>query len=208
MIDLLRDFSFFPLTQFIFVFWCSFHSVLGTNGWEWPSLQSWEFIFEFCMLDYSKQNIWPSQIQIEISTMRTRARLVFIELAMYILSWLKGQFWNVNFTRARRILAKMGKTSWSPHHNDIWRDETFDEFFAIPHSIISPQTLPSFTWFQTRELANRFAAAEDALHSLQVVHWFTDVLMQCTGALMFKSSDALMFWCNALMHRCTKVQMH
>ena len=82
MIDLLRDFSFFPLTQFIFVFRCSFHFVLGTNGWVWPSLQLWEFIFEFCMLDYSKQNIWPSQIQIEISTMRTRARLVFIELAM------------------------------------------------------------------------------------------------------------------------------
>ena len=92
MIDLLRDFSFFPLTQFIFVFWCSFHFVLGTNGWVWPSLQLWEFIFEFCMLDYSKQNIWPSQIQIKISSMRTRARLVFIELAMYILSWLKGQF--------------------------------------------------------------------------------------------------------------------
>ena len=155
--------------------------------------------------------------------MWTRARLVFIELAMYILSWLKGQFWNVNFTRAQWILAKMGGKSWSPHHTDISRDETFGEILVIHHSIIFPQSLPSFTCFQTRELANRFAAAEDALHSLQVVHWFTDVLMQCTGALMFKSSDALMFWCNALifkssdalmfwrnalMHRCTKVLMH
>ena len=191
MIDLLRDFSFFPLTQFIFVFWCSFHFVLGTNGWVWPSLQLWEFIFEFCMLDYSKQNIWPSQIQIKISKMRTRARLVFIELAMYILSWLKGQFWNVNFTRAQRILAKMGKKSWSPHHTDIRRDETFDEILVIHHSIIFPQSLPSFTCFQTRELANRFAAAEDALHSLQVMLWCTDVLMQCTDAL---------HWCTALMH--------
>ena len=146
---------------------------------------------------------------------------------MYILSWLKGQFWNVNFTRAQRILAEMEKKSWPPHHTSTWRDETFDEILVIHHSIIFPQSPPTFTCFQTRELANRFAAAEDALHSLQVMLWCTDVLKHCTDVLnwctalvhwctkalywctqLIHCSDVLMYWCTALMHCCLKVEMY